>query len=47
MENQTDKKILFIVGKTSSGKDTVANYLSEKYDIPMVVSYTTRLKKGL
>ena len=45
MENQTDKKILFIVGKTSSGKDTVANYLSEKYDIPMVVSYTTRLKR--
>lgn len=44
-ENQTDKKILFIVGKTSSGKDTVANYLSEKYDIPMVVSYTTRPKR--
>lgn len=36
------KKIIAIVGKTSSGKDTVCKYLWEKYRIPMIVSYTTR-----
>lgn len=30
------------MGKTSSGKDFVANYLEQEYGIPMVVSYTTR-----
>lgn len=36
------KKLIVVVGKTSSGKDTVAKYLEEKYSIPMVVSFTTR-----
>ena len=47
MENQTDKKILFIVGKTSSGKDTVANYLSEKYDVPHGRFLYYKTKKGI
>jgi guanylate kinase len=38
-------KLLFIVGKTSSGKDTISKYISEKYNIPFVVSYTTRLRR--
>lgn len=37
--------IIAIVGKTSSGKDTVARFLAKKYEIPMVVSYTTRPKR--
>lgn len=38
----SDKKLIFIVGKTSSGKDTVANYITKKYKIPQVISYCTR-----
>ena len=34
--------IICIIGKTNSGKDTVANYLSKKYGIELVCSYTTR-----
>lgn len=34
-----------IVGETGSGKDTIARYLDMKYNIPMVVSYTTRPKR--
>jgi guanylate kinase len=40
------KKIIAIEGKTSSGKDTAAKYLNEKYNIPMVVSVTTRPKRA-
>lgn len=36
------KKLIFIVGKTNSGKDTVAKLFKELYNIPMVCSYTTR-----
>lgn len=36
------KRLIFIVGKTSSGKDTVAKYIRDTYSIPMVCSYTTR-----
>ena len=33
-----DKKtIIAVIGKTSSGKDTVAKVLNEKYGIPSVV----------
>lgn len=39
------KALIFIVGKTSSGKDTLADYISDTYGIPLVVSYTTRLKR--
>lgn len=36
------KRLIIVVGKTSSGKDTVAKYIKDAYNIPMVVSYTTR-----
>ena len=34
--------MLFIVGKTSSGKDTVAQYLKRSYNLDIICSYTTR-----
>lgn len=34
--------VLTIVGKTCSGKDTVAKHLERKYGIPNVCTYTTR-----
>lgn len=37
-----NKLLIFVIGKTSSGKDTVAKYIKDKYSIPMVCSYTTR-----
>lgn len=37
--------IIAIVGKTNSGKDTAAKYIHDKYDIPFVVSATTRPKR--
>lgn len=37
-----NKRILCIVGKTSSGKDTIANYITRNWGIPQVCSYTTR-----
>lgn len=41
-----DKKtIIAVIGKTSSGKDTVAKVLNEKYRISSVVSMTTRPKR--
>lgn len=36
------KKIICIEGETASGKDSIAKYISENLNIPMVVSYTTR-----
>ena len=36
------KKIIVVMGKTSSGKDTVCKYLRDVYGIPMIVSNTTR-----
>lgn len=41
--NKTRKKKLFVVfGKTSTGKDTVCNYMNQRYGIKPVVSYSTR-----
>lgn len=37
--------IVAVVGKTSSGKDSVANYINENYGIPIICSYTTRPKR--
>lgn len=36
------KKIIAVVGKTSTGKDTISKYMHEKYNVPFVISYTTR-----
>lgn len=36
------KLLILVLGKTSSGKDTVAKYLKEEYGIEAVCSYTTR-----
>lgn len=34
--------LYFIVGKTSTGKDTIAKYMNAEYNLTPVVSYTTR-----
>lgn len=34
--------VICIIGKTSTGKDTIAKYLGSKYGVSPVVSYTTR-----
>ena len=41
MENRK-KKLFVVVGKTSTGKDTVCNYMKQKYGIKPVISYSTR-----
>lgn len=38
-------KIIAVVGKTASGKDTVAKYIENTYSIKPIVSYTTREKR--
>lgn len=37
--------LLLVVGKTSSGKDTLSNYLKDEYGFDTVISYTTRGKR--
>ena len=37
--------IICVVGKTSSGKDTVARIIKDKYNIDMVVSYSTAKRR--
>lgn len=44
--DMSNKRVLCIVGKTSSGKDTIANYISSNWGIPQVCSYTTRPKRA-
>lgn len=39
------KKLIFIVGKTSTGKDTICKYIQDKYGVSFVCSYTTRPKR--
>lgn len=36
------QKIIMIVGETACGKDKIVDYISNKYNIKPVVSYTTR-----
>lgn len=36
------KKIIVLLGASATGKDTVVKHISEKYGIPIAVSYTTR-----
>lgn len=43
--NLKNKSFIFIVGKTSSGKDTIARYITSKYGIKPICSYTTRPKR--
>lgn len=38
--------ILLLIGESESGKSTIAEYLSKKYDIPILQSYTTRPKRN-
>lgn len=40
-----EKTIIAIIGKTCSGKDTVANYIHHTYGIPPVISYTQKPKR--
>ena len=40
------KTIICIVGKTGTGKDTIAKYIKEKHGIGMVCSYTTRPQRA-
>lgn len=39
------KTIICIIGKTATRKDTLAKYLEKYFNIPPVVSYTTRPKR--
>ena len=39
-------KILCIVGKSASGKSTVADYINENYNIPTLQSWTDRPKRS-
>ena len=36
-------RLIIPMGKTSTGKDTIARYINERFGIQTVVSYTTRL----
>lgn len=36
------KKIILIAGPSGAGKTTISDYLYEKYDIPRVLTHTTR-----
>ncbi len=40
------KTIICIVGKTGTGKDTIARYIKDQHGIGMVCSYTTRPKRA-
>lgn len=39
------KHIFVITGPTGSGKTTVKNYLNDKYNIPTIITHTTRPKR--
>lgn len=36
------KSIIILLGKSASGKDTVANYLCDKYNYNKIITWTTR-----
>ena len=38
-------KKLILVGESGCGKDTIANYISKRYDLHMIVSHTTRPRR--
>lgn len=37
--------MLLLIGESESGKSLIANYISEKYGIPILESYTTRPRR--
>lgn len=39
------KKIILIAGPSGAGKTTISNYLQKEYDIPRVITHTTRPKR--
>ncbi|APX71617.1 AAA family ATPase [Companilactobacillus allii] len=39
------KKIIVITGASGTGKTTISQYLKEKYNIPIVITHTTRLPR--
>ena len=41
-----DKKIIVITGASGTGKTTISQYLKEKYNIPAVITHTTRLPRS-
>ena len=41
----TKKTIICLVGKTGTGKDTIAKFLYETFGIESICSYTTRPKR--
>ena len=43
MSNEKDRKIVFLViGRSGCGKDTLVNYMCQKYGLKKLKSYTTR-----
>lgn len=41
-----NKKVIVITGASGTGKTTISRYLEEKYQIPHVVTHTTRLPRA-
>lgn len=44
--SKLNDKIICLVGKSGSGKSYIAKHLSEKYGYKILLSYTTREKRG-
>ena len=43
MSDEKDRKIVFLViGRSGCGKDTLVNYMCQKYGLKKLKSYTTR-----
>lgn len=41
----TPKRVFVVTGPTGSGKTTVSHYLMERYQVPQVITHTTRLSR--
>ncbi|WP_318766965.1 guanylate kinase [Lactiplantibacillus carotarum] len=41
----TPKRVFVVTGPTGSGKTTVSHYLMERYQVPQVITHTTRLPR--
>ncbi|MDR0899743.1 MAG: 50S ribosome-binding GTPase [Lactobacillaceae bacterium] len=41
-----EKRVIVITGASGAGKTTVANYLTDKYELPKVITHTTRRPRG-